>query len=109
MIYEEESGNFSGSARDVWEQLLEGKKIEISFVEAEVAEKFRVRLHQIKAGSQKHLISIGFMEESEVESLLFENVTDYSNPSAAPESYTYRLTLGKRKREAAKYSFKIVS
>lgn len=63
------------TVRSVWEALYEGKKIELLFPSENEMRKFRTRLQQIKAKTEHHLISIGFMAESEIEQLSFKRLS----------------------------------
>ncbi len=67
--------------REVWEAILGGKSLEIVFPNSEEAERFRLRLAQIKARSEEKLVSIGFMTEGEKQSLRFQSKADVSKIS----------------------------
>lgn len=89
-------------AREIWDLIFAGKKIEICFQTKNQLENLRVRIHQIKAKSEKESVAIGFMDKDDVQSLIFEKKN-----GEAPLELTYFISIGKRKREVSKYLCKI--
>lgn len=89
-------------AREIWDLIFAGKKVEVCFQTKNQLENLRVRIHQIKAKSEKESVAIGFMDKDDVQSLIFEK----KYPEAVNE-LTYLISIGKRKREASKYLCKI--
>jgi len=91
-------------AREIFDLLIEGKKLEVTFSSQKKAEAFRIRLHQIKSNSEKQYIELGMMDRDEVQSILFEKVSvaDVEN------GFIFRISLGKRKRETIRFPVKII-
>ena len=94
----------TGDAREIFELLLVGEKIEVIFLGPKAFETFRVRLYQIKKSTTQRLVELGMMNEDDVQSLIFDPM-----PIDAPNHVRYQVYLGKRKREAMVYRYRIVT
>lgn len=94
----------AGDAREIFELLLVGEKIEVIFLGPKAFETFRVRLYQIKKSTTQRLVELGMMNEDDVQSLIFDPM-----PIDAPNPVRYQVYLGKRKREAMVYRYRIVT
>lgn len=109
MTYSSQSTVVSADAREAWEFLLVGKKLQLSFPSTQAAEKFRLALHTIKARSETQLLSIGFMNEDEVLSLCVDKVSVAAyTPDGEDPVYTYQYFLGKRRRNTVKYTMTVL-
>ena len=104
----EEDDNFISSGvtyncKDIYGFLILDKKIELTFSSAYEANRFRIRMHQVKTRTEKKFLDIGFMEKEEVRSMSFKL------QSAADGLHTYHLSLTIKCDAGRKYSFSIVS
>lgn len=56
----------------IYNLLFAGSKLQLSFEDAQAAEYFRVRMAQFKARQEASLLSLGFLEESQILSFSFK-------------------------------------
>lgn len=95
----------NGDAQDIWEAIFSGASVEVSFIDEKDAERLRVRLYQIKKSKEKLYTDLGYLAPDEIQSLLFEHKQHFDGIVTA---HYYQISLGKRKREAKQYTFRII-
>lgn len=92
------------SASSIMDELLLGKKLRMTFYSKTEMKSFRVRLHQIKNKKEKQYLSIGFIREEDIKSLLFEKISD----EVGDDIFSYYISLGTRVRSFKFYPIKYI-
>lgn len=70
--------------QDIYNELLAGKKLGISFASVKEAEGFRIRMHQFKTREEASQIAVGLIAQEDVSKFVFKMIPPYGEPVDNP-------------------------